>query len=305
MRHQVGTGRSEAPFGSVVTAMVTPMLPDGTVDLVGAAALADYLVAIGNDGIVVNGTTGEAPTTSDAEKSALVRAVVEAVGSRVRVTAGCGTNDTRHSMLLARDAQEAGASGLLAVTPYYSKPPQAGIAAHFRAIADSSDLPLMLYDIPGRTASPLEVATLIGLADHPRIAAVKDAKGDMEAAVEVLRQTDLLWYSGDDGLNLPYLAIGAVGFVSVIGHLVADRLAEMLGEFVDGGVGRARRINEGLQRVTTGIFRAQGAVMVKAALAELGLPAGPVRLPLVSASAGEVAVLRNDLAAGGVPGFEA
>lgn len=294
-----------SPFGCVLTAMVSPFRPDGSVDLYGAAKLADHLVTLGNDGLVVNGTTGESPTTTDDEKRDLVRVVVEAVGDRAIVVAGCGTNNTAHSTELARQAAAAGAAGLLAVTPYYSKPPQAGVVAHFRALADATDLPLMLYDIPGRTATPLEHDTLVRLAEHPNIRAVKDAKGDLESVVRVLSETDLLWYSGDDGLNLPFLSIGATGFVSVTGHLVADRLAQLLASFRAGDVEVARKINDCLQPVSTGLFRAQGVIMTKAALNEQGLPAGPVRLPLVNATSDQIAMLRRDLAAGGVPGFQA
>lgn len=283
--------------------MVSPFHPDASVDLDGAAKLADHLVRLGNDGLVVNGTTGESPTTTDDEKRDLVRTVVDAVGDRAIVVAGCGTNDTAHSIELARAAAAAGAVGLLAVTPYYSKPPQAGVVAHFRALADATDLPLMLYDIPGRTATPLEHDTLLRLAEHPNIRAVKDAKGDLESVVRVLSETDLLWYSGDDGLNLPFLSIGASGFVSVTGHVVADRLAQLLRSFRAGDVAAARGINESLQPVSTGLFRTQGVILAKAALNELGLPAGPVRLPLVDATPDQIATLRRDLAAGAVPGF--
>lgn len=283
--------------------MVSPFRPDASVDLDGAAKLADHLVRLGNDGLVVNGTTGESPTTTDDEKRDLVRTVVDAVGDRAIVVAGCGTNDTAHSIELARAAAAAGAVGLLAVTPYYSKPPQAGVVAHFRALADATDLPLMLYDIPGRTATPLEHDTLLRLAEHPNIRAVKDAKGDLESVIRVLSETDLLWYSGDDGLNLPFLSIGASGFVSVTGHVVADRLAQLLRSFRAGDVAAARRINESLQPVSTGLFRTQGVILAKAALNELGLPAGPVRLPLVDATPDQIATLRRDLAAGAVPGF--
>lgn len=293
------------PFGSVLTAMVSPFHADGSIDLDGAAKLADHLVSLGNDGLVVNGTTGESPTTSDAEKQELLRAVVEAVGDRAIVVGGCGTNDTAHSVQLARQAAAAGAVGLLAVTPYYNKPPQAGVIAHFRAIADATDLPLMLYDIPGRTATALEPETLLRLAEHPSVRAVKDAKGDLESVVGVLAQTDLLWYSGDDGLNLPFLSIGASGFVSVTGHLVADRLGELLRAHQAGQVESARKINEALQPVSTGLFRTQGVILAKAALNELGFPAGPVRLPLVDATAEQLVTLRRDLAAGAVPGFAA
>lgn len=296
--------RPPAPFGAVLTAMVSPFRADGTVDLDGAAALADHLVTLGNDGLVVNGTTGESPTTSDAEKRELVRVVAAAVGQRATVIAGCGTNNTAHSIELARQAADAGAVGLLAVTPYYSKPPQAGVLAHFRALADAVDLPLMLYDIPGRSATTLEDDTLRRLSEHPRICAVKDARGDLEAVVRIMRETDLLWYSGDDGLNLPFLSIGATGFVSVTGHLVADRLALLRTAFLAGEVEEARKINESLQPVSTGVFRTQGVIMAKAALNQLGLPAGPVRLPLVEATPAQILTLRRDMADGGVAGFD-
>ncbi len=291
------------PFGTIATAMVTPMHPDGSVDYDGAVKLADHLVNLGNDGLVVNGTTGEAPTTTDEEKRTLVKAIVDAVGSRAIVTAGVGTNDTRHSIELAQQAVAAGAHALLAVAPYYNKPPQAGIVAHFQALADSSELPVMLYDIPGRSGVALEADTLIQLAEHPQIAAVKDAKGDLESVVDIKRQTDLLWFSGDDGLNLPFLSVGASGFVSVTGHLVADRLRQLADAFWAGNYGEAVAINEALQPVSTGIFRTQGAILAKAALNELGLPAGPMRLPLVDATPEQVAQLRVDLAEGGVAGF--
>ncbi|MGB2968837.1 MAG: 4-hydroxy-tetrahydrodipicolinate synthase [Candidatus Nanopelagicales bacterium] len=295
--------RHDSPFGTILTAMVSPMFPDGEVDYEGAARLASHLVDIGNDGIVVNGTTGEAPTTTDQEKDGLLRAVLEAVGDRAVVVAGAGTNDTRHSIELARQAEAAGAHGLLAVTPYYSKPPQTGIAAHFTAIADAVGLPVMLYDIPGRAGTAIDWQTLVFLAEHPRIAAVKDAKGNLESVVEVTRRTDLQWYSGDDGLNLPFLSIGAAGVVSVTGHLVAGRLREMAELFWAGDVAAATAVNQALQPITTGLFRTQGAILVKAALNELGQPAGPMRLPLIYATAEQLAVLRVDLAAGGIDGF--
>ncbi|MEI6622291.1 MAG: 4-hydroxy-tetrahydrodipicolinate synthase [Actinomycetes bacterium] len=292
-----------SPFGTVLTAMVTPMLADGEVDYPGAQQLAEYLVDSGNDGLIVSGTTGEAPTTSDDEKDRLLRVVIEAVGDRAAIVAGVGTNNTAHSVKLADEAQRAGADGLLAVTPYYNKPPQSGVERHFRAIADTTDLPLVLYDIPGRTGTPIEWQTLVSLGDHRNIIGVKDAKGDLESVVEVMSRTDLLWYSGDDGLNLPFLSIGAVGFISVIGHVVAARLAQLAAAYTAGEVVTARLINEGLQPVATGMFRAPGATMAKAALNVLGLPAGPMRLPMVDATPEQIDRLRIDLAAGGVEGF--
>lgn len=293
------------PFGTILTAMVTPMNADLSVDYEGAARLAEHLVDLGNDGIVVNGTTGESPTTTDAEKLGLVEVVLEAVGDRAQVVAGAGTNNTAHSVELAAAAADAGAHGILAVTPYYNKPPVEGVIKHYETLAEASDLPIMLYDIPGRTGLALETDTLLRLAEIPQIAAVKDAKGDLESVVEVMAQTDLLWYSGDDGLNLPFLSIGATGVVSVTGHLVADRLRAMVEAVRGGRSEEAREINEALQPVSTGIFRSQGAILTKAALNELQLPAGPVRLPLVDATPVEMAQLIIDLAEGQVEGFVA
>ena len=289
------------PFGRVLTAMVTPFAADGSLDLDGAARLADRLVSLGNDGLVVSGTTGEAPTTSDPEKSELLRAVVDAVGGRAHVLAGVGTYDTRHSTELARSAEKAGATGLLVVTPYYSRPPQAGLVAHATTIADATDLPVMLYDIPVRTGTALSHDTLLRLAEHPRILAVKDAKGDLLATQRVMVGCDLAVYSGDDAMNLPLLALGAVGFVSVTGHLVADRHRQLLDAFLAGDVATAQAVNDATLPITIGIMtRAQGAIMVKAALALLGSPVGPVRLPLVEATESEIAVLTEDLVAGGL-----
>jgi 4-hydroxy-tetrahydrodipicolinate synthase len=289
------------PFGRVLTAMVTPFTRDGSLDTERAAALAERLVDLGNDGLVISGTTGESPTTTDAEKDALLRAVVEAVGDRAKVVAGVGTYDTAHTVESARAAEKAGAAGLLVVTPYYSRPPQAGLIAHFTTVADATDLPVMLYDIPVRAGVALETETLLKLAEHPRIVANKDAKADLFAAQRVLAATDLAYYSGDDALNLPLLSVGACGFVSVTGHLIANRHAALIEAFEAGDVGKAREINEGTVPVTVGVMtRTQGAIMVKAALDLLGFPVGPVRLPLVDATAEQREVLRADLVAGGV-----
>src|SRR3954469_6149601 len=289
------------PFGRVLTAMVTPLADDGTIDLAGAQELAASLVDRGaHDGLVIAGTTGESPTISDAEQRAVLEAVLDAVGDRAAVVAGVGTNDTAHSIEKARDAERLGAHGLLVVTPYYNKPPQAGLLRHFTAIADATDLPVMLYDIPPRVVVPIEVETLVRAAEHPRIVAVKDAKGDLGAVAWTLARTDLAYYSGEDMLNLPLLAIGGVGFVSVVGHVVGPQLAELIAAVEAGDLVKARAINAGLLPVYTGIFRTQGVILVKAALRELGLPAGPVRPPLVDATPEQVAQLRKDLAAGGV-----
>lgn len=290
-----------APFGRVLTAMVTPLRDDLALDLDGAARLAVHLVDSGNDALVVNGTAGEASTTSDDEKAALVRTVVEAVGDRARVVAGVGTNDTAHTLELARAAAAAGADGLLVVTPYYNRPPQAGVVAHVRRVADSGDLPVMLYDIPGRSGIALSTETIVTLAEHPRVVAVKDAKLDLTATSWVLSRTDLAYYAGDDAALLPVLSIGGVGVVGTSTHFVAQPTRELVEAFLSGDVQRARALHQQLLPAYTGIFRTQGTILVKAGLRELGLPAGPVRLPLVDATAEEVEQLRADLADSGVP----
>lgn len=289
------------PFGRVLTAMVTPFTADGGLDVEGAQRLAAHLVDEGgNDGLIVNGTTGESPTLADAEKETVLRAVVEAVGNRATVVAGAGNNDTRHTVEIARAAEKAGAHGLLVVTPYYNRPPQAGLIKHFSAAADAADLPVMLYDIPGRTGTPIETDTLVRLAEHPRIVAVKDAKGDLGATSWVMARSDLAYYSGDDMLNLPLLSVGAVGFVSVVGHLVGVRLRALLDAYEAGDVARATQIHRGLLPIYTGIFRTQGAILTKAALNLLGHAVGPVRSPLVDATVDQLATLREDLINAGV-----
>jgi 4-hydroxy-tetrahydrodipicolinate synthase len=285
----------------MLTAMITPMTGDGAVDYDGAARLAEHLVTeMRNDGLVISGTTGESPTTTDAEKERLLHAVVEAVGDRATVVAGVGTNDTAHTCELARQAERAGAAALLVVTPYYSKPPQSGLQAHFTKVADSTGLPVMLYDIPGRTAVPIETETLVRLAQHPRIVAVKDAKDSPGAASWAMARTDLTFYCGTDMLNLPWLSLGAAGFVSVVGHVVGDRLHEMIDAYAAGDVGAALAIHRELLPVYTGMFRTQGVIMTKAALGLFGLPGGPVRSPLADATPAEIEQLRADLEAGGV-----
>ncbi|MBF9073865.1 4-hydroxy-tetrahydrodipicolinate synthase [Streptacidiphilus fuscans] len=294
------TSTPETPFGRALTAMVTPFTADGSLDLDGAQRLAVHLVDAGNDGLVINGTTGESPTTTDAEKAALVQAVLEAVGDRAHVIAGVGTNDTHHTLELARQAERVGAHGLLAVTPYYNKPPQEGLYRHFTAIADATGLPVMLYDIPGRSGVPIATETIVRLAEHPRIVANKDAKGDLAAASWGIARSGLAWYSGDDMLNLPLLAVGAVGFVSVVAHVVTPELRAMVDAFVAGDAAKATEIHQRLLPVFTGMFRTQGVITTKAALNLQGLPAGPLRLPLVEATEAEIEQLREDLAAGGV-----
>jgi 4-hydroxy-tetrahydrodipicolinate synthase len=288
-----------APFGHVLTAMVTPFDSDGGLDLESAAALASHLVDSGHDGLVIAGTTGESPTLGDDEQGSLLRAVVEAVGSRACVVAGVGTFDTAHSVELARQAADAGADGLLVVTPYYSKPPQAGITAHFAAVADTTDLPVMLYDIPGRTGVKLSADTLARSAEHPRIVAVKEASGDLYAGSWLLQSTDLALYSGDDALNLAWLAVGAVGIVSVVGHVAGQRYAELVAAMHAGDLETARKLDRSILPALAAIMtRTQGAIMAKAALELQGhLPSRAVRLPLTAATDEQVAELRTDLAA--------
>jgi 4-hydroxy-tetrahydrodipicolinate synthase len=293
---------TDPPFGRLLTAMITPMTKDGAVDYRGAAELADYLVTqMRNDGLVLSGTTGESPTTSDEEKARLIRTVKDVVGDRAIIVAGVGTNDTAHSCELAEQAEEAGADGLLVVTPYYNKPPQSGLVAHFTAVADATGLPNLLYDIPGRTGIPIKTQTLIQLAEHPKIVGVKDAKGDFGEASKVMLATDLAFYSGDDIVNLPWLSVGAVGFVSVVGHVVGDRLHDMIDAYLAGDVAGALRHHRELMPVYTGIMtRTQGVIATKAALSLLGLPGGSVRPPLVDATPAEIEQFRTDLVAGGV-----
>jgi 4-hydroxy-tetrahydrodipicolinate synthase len=289
------------PFGRLITAMITPFTADRTLDVDGAARLASYLVdEQRNDALVISGTTGESPTTSDAEKETLLRAVVEAVGDRARVIAGVGTNDTAHTLELARGAEKAGAHGLLVVTPYYSKPPQAGLLAHFTAVADGSGLPVILYDIPGRAGIEIATETLVRLAEHPRIVAVKDAKADPVATSWVTRRTDLAFYSGSDHDTLPLMAVGAVGVVGTPTHLVGVESREMIEAFEAGDTARALEIHHRMLPVFTGFFRSQGVILVKAALRLRGLPAGPVRSPLLDATDDEIALLRADCAEAGI-----
>ena len=290
----------EAPFGRMLTAMVTPFKDNGEIDWAGIETLADHLVKTGHDGIAVNGTTGEAPTTKSSEKIEIIKVVKKVVGSKIKILSGAGDNETDYSVNQAKRVAEAGADGLLVVTPYYNKPPQAGIEAHFRAVADATDLPMMMYDIPGRTGVPIEPETLVRLSEHPRIVALKDAKGDVASTSWVIKRCGIPVYSGDDILNLPLLSVGAVGFVSVCGHTVGKDLRELLDSWFAGNSARALEIHQKLLPVYTGTFRTQGAILTKAALTLMGLPGGHTRLPLVDATDAQIAQLREDLRAGGV-----
>ncbi|NBO16694.1 MAG: 4-hydroxy-tetrahydrodipicolinate synthase [Actinobacteria bacterium] len=288
------------PFGRLITAMVTPFTKSGEIDWAGLEKIASHLVASGHDGIAVNGTTGEAPTTSDDEKDQIIKSVRKVVGDKIKIIAGAGNNETSHSIEQAQRAAKAGADGLLVVTPYYNKPPQAGIYAHFSAMADATDLPVMLYDIPGRTGAEIESDTIVKLSEHKNITALKDAKGNPAATSWVIKRCGIPVYSGDDILNLPLLSVGAVGFVSVCGHTVGSQLREMLDAWFSGDANKALEIHQQLLPVFTGTFRTQGAILTKAALNLMGLPGGFTRLPLVDATADQISQLKSDLQSGGV-----
>lgn len=262
--------------------MVTPFTDSGDLDVDGAQRLAERLVAQGCEGLVLSGTTGESPTTTDAEKATLVRAVREAVGDRTSIVAGVGTADTRHTVELALAAEKAGADGLLVVAPYYSKPPQDAVEEHFREIADASGLPLVLYDIPGRTGTRIEPETMIRLAGHPRIVAVKDCAYDLLGTQKVLAQTELAFYAGCDEQVLALYAIGAAGYVSTVANVVPRQFRALLDLFDAGDTGGAARLQRRLLPLIESMMAVSlpGAVTSKALLTALDLPAGPLRRPL-------------------------
>jgi 4-hydroxy-tetrahydrodipicolinate synthase len=290
------------PFGRLLTAMVTPFAPDGSLDVDGAQKLAAHLVdEQRNDALVISGTTGESPTTTDAEKETLIRAVVDAVGDRAKIVAGVGTNNTVHTVELAHSAEKAGAHGVLVVTPYYNKPPQAGVAKHFLTVADAVGLPVMVYDIPHRTGTAIATETMCRIAEHERIVAVKDAKGDFAASSWVTKRTDLAYYSGDDASTLPLLAIGGVGLVGTSTHFTGAIVKDMIEAYERGDVAAALDLHRRALPLFSGIFRAPGTILVKAGLRLRGLPGGPVRLPLVPATDAETSQLIEDAAAAGLP----
>ncbi|MGW2490725.1 4-hydroxy-tetrahydrodipicolinate synthase [Streptomyces sp. NPDC001606] len=277
--------RTPPPFGRTLCAMITPFTETGALDLDGARSLALRLVAAGCDGLVLSGTTGESPTTTDEEKTRLVAAVREAVGDRAALVAGVGSADTRHTVELALAAGQAGADGVLVVTPYYSRPPQDAVAAHFLAVADASEVPVMLYDIPGRTGTRIEPDTMTGLAAHPRIVAVKDCSYDFLGTQQVLTRTDLAYYAGCDEHILALYAIGAAGCVSTVANAAPGHVAAILDAFDAGDTARARDLQLAAIPLIEAMMAAglPGTVTAKALLDRLGLPAGPVRAPLLPA----------------------
>jgi 4-hydroxy-tetrahydrodipicolinate synthase len=275
--------------------MVTPFGPDGSLDKAGAARLANHLVDAGCDGLVISGTTGESPTTTDDEKLELLRVVLEAVGDRARVITGAGTYDTAHSVHLAKACAAEGAHGLLVVTPYYSRPPQSGLVAHFTAVADATELPILLYDIPARSVVPIEFDTIRTLALHPNIVGVKDAKADLHGGGQIIAETGLAYYSGDDALNLPWLAMGGIGFISVISHLAAGQLRELLSAYGSGDVTTARKINVGVAPLCNAMGRLGGVTMSKAGLRLQGIDVGDPRLPQMAATPEQIDALAADM----------
>ena len=283
-------------LGRVITAMATPFKDDGSLDLEGARTLAEHLIAHGSDGIVVCGTTGESPTLTREEKRDLWSVVAQEVGGKAAVIAGTGTYSTSESIELTRAAEDAGADAVLLVTPYYSRPPQSGLLAHFTAIAESTSLPCVLYDIPSRTARKIEHPTLLELAKVPNIVGVKDAAGDPAGTAKLVAEAPgLKIWSGDDALTLPMLAVGGLGVVSVASHLVGHRIAEMIAAHDKGDVEGAARIDGELRPLYEVLFITANPIPLKAALSMVGLPAGPVRLPLVEATDAERARIASVL----------
>ena len=292
------SGRPGRPFGTTLAAMVTPFTAAGELDVEQTSALAQRLADSGHDGLVVSGTTGESPTTTDAEKDAILRATLEAVGDRITVVAGVGTYDTAHSVKLAKQAEKAGAHGLLVVTPYYSRPQQAGLLAHFAAVADATELPVILYDIPARSVVGIDPDTLLRLAEHPRITAVKDAKGDLYLGSQVIANSDLTYYSGDDVITLPWMSVGGVGVISVISQVVGPHVRAMVDAANAGDYVRARQLHEALLPAHLAMSRTgggSGLVFVKAALRLAGFGVGDPRLPQIPATHEQTEQIARDL----------
>lgn len=287
-------------FGTVSVAMVTPFDSNGELNVAAGRALAAHLVENGVDSLVLAGTTGESPTTTLEEKISLLKAVRQEVGDSAKLIAGAGTNNTAASVELARASADAGADALLVVTPYYSKPSQEGIYQHFATIAKATDLPICAYDIPGRTAVQIAPDTIRRLAELPTVKAVKDAKGNIPVATPLIRETGLAWYSGDDPLNLPWLSVGATGFISVIGHAAPRQLRQLRDSFVSGDLDTARDINAQLSSLVAAQGRLGGVSFAKAALRMQGIEVGDPRLPILPPNERELEELRADLENSGV-----
>jgi 4-hydroxy-tetrahydrodipicolinate synthase len=288
------TGR----FGSLITAMVTPFREeDHALDVNGAQRLASHLLDTGSDAIVVAGSTGESPTLSYKEKAELFRAVGEVTRGRGKLICGTGTYSTAETLELTQAAEDAGADGLLVVTPYYNKPPQRGLIAHFERVADATDLPIIVYNIPGRTATRIEHDTLLQLARRSNIVAVKDSTGDFKGVSRLMAEAppDFEVYSGDDWATFGYVCLGAVGIISVASHLVGPQIRQMIELIQTGDVPAARKIHEDLSPLFNALFITSNPIPLKAALGMIGLPAGVPRLPLVPATAEERTRIRKAL----------
>ncbi len=287
-------------FGAVAVAMVTPFDANGALDIQAGVKLAGHLYENGVDSLILAGTTGESPTTTTEEKLELLRAVRAEFGDKIKLVAGAGTNDTARSIELAKASEAAGADSLLVVTPYYSKPSQEGLYRHFMAVADSVNLPICLYDIPPRSVVPIESNTILRLAEHPNIQAVKDAKGDLNAAAGLIEETDLAWYSGDDPLNIPWLSIGATGFISVVGHAAPAQLAQVREQFNRGDLAGARKTHASLRPLLRAQARLGGVSFAKAALRLQGIETGEPRLPQIAPNDEQLAQLAADMNEAGV-----
>jgi 4-hydroxy-tetrahydrodipicolinate synthase len=292
-------------FGQVLTAMVTPFDQNGEMDFNAARTLVNYLIANGSDGLVISGTTGESPTLTTEEKVELFKFVVEVVDGRVPVIAGTGSNNTRASINLTKQAKEAGVDGIMLVTPYYNKPSQEGLFQHFKAIADSTSLPVILYNIPGRSVVNMSVETIVRLSTIDNIVAVKEASGNLDAMAEIINQTpsDFTLYSGDDGLTLPVLAIGGAGIISVASHIIGNEMQEMINSFKNGNVQEAASSHRNLLPIMRALFTAPSPSPVKAALNLNGIQVGGVRLPLVPLSEEETRALQRILPASKIKVF--
>lgn len=292
--------RAAEHFGTVLVAMVTPFDKDMKLDVDAGVKLAAKLVDDGCDGLVLGGTTGESPTTSTAEKLTLIREVKNALGERAKIVAGAGNYSTDSSVDLAQQSVNAGANALLIVTPYYSKPPQEGVYQHFKTVASAVDAPIMLYDIPGRTATPIAEETAMRLAEVPNIVAIKEAKGDLAAGARLYQKTELALYSGDDPINIPWLSVGATGFVSVVGHCAARTLRDMRTAFDRGDLAEALRLNSTMFPLNRAMARSGGVSFAKAALDIMGMSVGSPRLPQVPLSDEARDALLEDLRQAGV-----
>lgn len=289
-------------FGRLLTAMVTPFHPDESLNLEAAVQVARHLVATGTDGLVVTGTTGESPTLTSEEKLALYRAVKEAVGPDVPVIAGTGSYCTRESVELTREAEKVGADGILAVVPYYNNPPQEGLYQHFRAMAEATSLPVILYNIPTRSPRNMEADTVVRLAEIPNIVAVKESSGKLEQIAEIVARTPASFqvYSGDDSSTLPLMSIGGYGIISVVAHLAGPQIKQMIDAFVAGRVAEAAELHGRLLPLFRACFCNTNPIPIKAAMSLRGIDCGPVRLPLVSATEKDLATVRDALQALGL-----